>query len=148
VIRNVSRPWRRVTAIALAAVAPALVVSCGESEERSLCTSFDEFVAAGTFIRAADLEALSAAEATDLAESYLQRVTQMQEVADGRYGAELDALEATADDLLRTLSSVQDDADFDTWAPLVSDTLEDVDAASLRVEQTIEPSCSPDVTEE
>ena len=145
----VGRTSRAAAAVALAAAA-WLNASCGSdtAEKRSLCSSFEQLVITGAAIRASDVSDLTAGEASDLAEAYQQRVTQVQEVADGRYGAELDALEQTVDDLVRTLSSIQDDADFATWAPLVEDSLEDVSTASRRVEQAIEPSCAPAPTEE
>jgi hypothetical protein len=124
-----------------------VAASCAEPEERSLCTSFEQMVALGDSIRT-DVTGETAGELSDQTDALLQRVTALQEVADGRYTAELDALEETLDNLVRTLASIQEDAEYDTWSPLVEESVEDVNAASARVEEAIEPSCFPDVTDQ
>jgi hypothetical protein len=133
--------------VALVALTVSVVAACAEPEDQSLCPAFEEFLGTRAAVRALDPSDLTAGEATDLVESYLQRITRMQEVADGRYTSELDALESAVDDVVRTLASVQDAGDYDTWQPLVEDSLEDVQDASARFVEAVEPSCFPDVTE-
>jgi hypothetical protein len=137
----------RVWCVLVGALGLGVVGACGDVEDQALCPVFEEFVVVRGVVQAVDVSEVSAGEAALLAEGYLQRVTRMQEVADGRYSSELDALELAVDDVVRTLASVQEDAEFDAWAPLVEDSLEDVRDASARVVEAIEPSCSPDVTE-
>jgi hypothetical protein len=140
---------RRRPAVALAALLAVsfsvIAASCSEPEEHSLCASFDRMVASVDSIRA-EVTGETAGELSDQADALLQRVTALQEVADGRYTAELDAFEETLDNLVRTLASIQEDAEYDTWAPLVDDSLEDVNTAATRVEEAIAPSCSPGVS--
>lgn len=120
--------------------------ACGQQEERSLCPAYESFLETREEIRSIDASGTTADEATDLAEAYLQQVVRMQEVADGRYTAELDALESATDDVVRTLAAVQDDAEYDIWAPLIEDSLEDVQNASARFEEAIEPTCPAPTT--
>ena len=49
-----------------------------------------------------------------------------------------------ARDVVLTLDSVQDQADYSTWAPLVEDDLEAAADAAVTVEDAIEPQC-PDL---
>jgi hypothetical protein len=123
-----------------------LLSACGEQETRSLCPAYESFLATRDEITAIDPSEATAAEVTELAEDYLQQVVRMQEVADGRYTAELDALESATDDVVRTLAAVQDDAEYETWQPLIEDSLEDVRNASARFEEAIEPTCAPAAT--
>ena len=122
-----------------------MAASCADPKDSSLCTNFDQMVASAESVRA-DVDGDTAGEFSDQLEAVLQHVTALQELADGRYTAELDSFEQTLDDLIRTLDSVQEDAEFDTWAPLIEDSVEDVDAAAARLVEAIEPSCSPDVS--
>jgi hypothetical protein len=120
--------------------------ACGDVEDASLCTAFGEFVGARTAVNAIDPANLDAGEAIDVAEVYLAGVRRLEQAADGRYGQELDALETAVNDVLLTLSAVPDDADVDTWAPLVEEDLELAADAATQVEEAIEPSCFPDTS--
>lgn len=135
---------RRTTALVACAAVAVSLTACGDTEEQSLCPAYESFLATRDEIRAIDPVATSAADATSLVEDYLQQVVRLQEVADGRYGAELDALDSATNDVLSTLDSVQDDADYATWQPLIKDSLEDVQNASARVDEAIAPSCTPE----
>lgn len=128
--------------VALLAVTGVAVAGCGESDERSLCPAYEDFLAAGAAIAAVDPEEAMAEGASELAEEYLESVRLLQESADGRYGTELAALETAVNDVLLTLDSVEDTADYSTWAPLVEDSLEVAADAAVTVEDAIEPSCS------
>jgi hypothetical protein len=131
----------------MVALTMSVFAACGDPEDQALCPAYEEFRSTRDAVQALDPSSMTAGEATELAERYRQQVTRIQEVADGRYTSELDALESAVDDVLRTLASVQDDAEYETWQPLVEDSLEDVQDASARFVEAIEPSCFPDVTE-
>lgn len=116
--------------------------ACSESET-SLCDSFDELVGATAAVASIDPTNETAAEATDAVDEYLAAVRALRQAADDRYGSQLEALETAVSDVRLTLGSVQDDADYATWGPLVADDLELAADAAVQVEQAIEPSCQP-----
>ena len=76
--------------------------------------------------------------------NYLASVRQLQTSADGRYGAAIDALESATRDVLLTLHSVQDDAQYATWAPLVEDSDQRMADATVTVENRIGRTCPSD----
>jgi hypothetical protein len=113
-----------------------------EPEVPSLCEAFAQFLDNRAEIQTLDPDNLDAAEATEVAERYRAGVRILKASADGRYGQELDDLETSVDDILRTLASIQPDADDSTWAPLVEDDLETAAEQAARVQHAIEPSCT------
>jgi hypothetical protein len=137
---------RRVTALAVVLVVMG-TAACGDIEDESMCSVYGDFLDVRAELAEVDPEQETAADATELAEDYLDTVTRLQETADGRFGTELDRLESAVDDVLRTLDSLDDDADYATWAPLVEDSLENVADAAVSVEDAIEPQC-PDTGDE
>jgi hypothetical protein len=137
--------WKGST-LMLSAVAVLALPACGDVKDSSLCTAFGEFVGARTAVNAIDPANLNADQATEVAETYLAGVRRLEQTADGRYGQELDSLETAVNDVLLTLSAVPDDADVDTWGPLVEEDLELVADAATQVEEAIEPSCFPDTS--
>jgi hypothetical protein len=134
-----------VTEVPVRCAAVLLVVTalaaCGDPEDASLCTAFDEWIDARADINAVDFTTESAEDAIDTVEDYLSSVQRLEHAADGRYGQQLDALESTVRAVILTLESVQDDADYSTWSPLVEDDIELATEAALQVEQLITPSC-------
>jgi hypothetical protein len=92
---------------------------------------------------AADPTGVTAARATDAVEEVLAAVRQMRETTDGRFSDEVDTLETALDDLRLTLESVEDTADYSTWAPLVEDSMQDVADAAVAVSALIDPECAP-----
>lgn len=136
------RARRRRASAAMVALASLIPLACGDVEDASLCTAFDEFLDARAEVAAADVTGESAAGAIELVEDYLASVRRLEQAADGRYGQELDALETAVNDGLLTLESVQDDADYETWGPLVEDDRELAEDAAVQVEEVIEPSCT------
>lgn len=123
------------------------IAACGDLEDASLCTAFDEWRDARAAVSAIDVTSETAAEAVEDVEDYLASVRRLDQAADGRYGQELADLEATINDGLSTLRSVQPDADYETWAPLVEDDRELAADAATQVEQAIAPSCQVDVSD-
>ena len=67
---------------------------------------------------------------------------QLRAVADQRYSAPIDQLEALLDDLGRTLDALVDEEDYDTWAPLVEDTTDDVEIAYAHLRRVMDPACA------
>ena len=121
------------------------LAACGDTEDASLCTAFDEWQEARAGINAVDFSAESAGDAVETVEDYLASVRRLEQAADGRYGQQLDTLEATVRDVALTLESVQDDADYSTWSPLVEDDVELATEAAVQVEQVIGASCGVDL---
>jgi hypothetical protein len=130
-------------AVLIGLVAWSTSASDEDTADSSLCASYGELLVAGDAVKAADAETTSAGTAVVLVDAYLAAVHDLQRTSDGRYGTQLDGLEIAVTDIQRTLSSVQDDADYSTWAPLVAD---DVDAAldlAAEVHSVVGPSCEP-----
>jgi hypothetical protein len=130
--------------ILLFVAAPALLLGCGEAEERSLCSVYDEWLDAKAEVESLDPTGATAEEAAEVAEDALDATRRLREVDQDRYGEPLESLEVALADVLRTLESVPDDAEYSTWAPLVEESVEDATLAAERVEELIDPSCRPD----
>jgi hypothetical protein len=110
-----------------------------------MCRAYDDFLAARTEVQAVDPESVAAAGAADLAEDYYNSVRALKETTDGRFRAAVEALEAEARNVLLTLDSAPDDADYATWAPLVEDDLENTADAAAIVVELMDPECNPDL---
>jgi HAMP domain-containing protein len=119
------------------------LTACGESAERSLCASYEQFLEAGEVIRSVDPESETAAEAIDEIEEFQSSVAQLRETTDGRFRSAVDDLDAAVADVLRTLQGVDPDEDYSTWAPLVADDVETAQAAAAYVVELIAPQCAP-----
>jgi hypothetical protein len=126
------------------AIVPA---ACGDPEDASLCTAFAEWIDARAAINAIDPTSESAAGETEAVEDYLASVRRLRQVSDDRYEQEIETLEASVNDVLLTLESVQDDADYSTWAPLVEDDIELATEAADELHEAIDPSCNPDTSD-
>ena len=127
---------------ALASIGFAIpAVGCGDTKDDSLCTAFNELLAARTDIQQTDLSTQTASDALKTAEDYLNRVHRLQQAADNRYTQELEGLETAVSDIVDTLASVPKDADEATWRPLVQDDLDTADDATTQVADAIGPSC-------
>jgi len=135
-------PSRRspVLLCALGLVAVSLT-ACGDIEDQSMCTAYEEYLDARDAIQDVDPEDESAGEAAELVDRYLESVQRLDEAADGRFATELDALQLAVRDVLLTLESVQEDEDYSTWAPLVEDSLEVAADAAVSVMDAIDPEC-------
>jgi hypothetical protein len=106
------------------------IAACAEPEEQSLCTVFDRFQEAAAQLEQVAVDGGRAGEAAEGVEQVLGQVQHLQAVADNRYATELNQLEDALDDLLRTLESIEEDADASTWEPLVEDSAEDARQAA------------------
>ncbi len=109
------RARRRRASAVMVALVTFVPLACGEPKDASLCTAFGEFLdirAQVAAVDAADLTTTTAGDVTEAVEDYLAGVRRLEQAADGRYGTELDTLETAVNDVLFTLESVQDDADF------------------------------------
>jgi hypothetical protein len=121
----------------------AVPLACGDSDEQSLCVVYAEFLDARAEIQAIDPTDKSAAEAVDAVDDYLSTVQRLRET-DSTNSAAVDDLEAATKDALRTLESVDDEADYSTWAPLVEDSFEEAQKAADRVVDLYGPQCTPE----
>ncbi len=135
------RPARLLVAIGLALGLATVTLACGDTDELAICPAYDDLVDARGAVQDLDFENSNAGETAAVVDEYLSSVHQLQAAADGRYGTVLDALEVAVNDLLVTLDSVQDDADYETWAPVVRDTAETAADAGVAAEQQIGASC-------
>jgi hypothetical protein len=145
---NVSRSpgaaGRRLLGACVVAAFVTVPLACGDSEEQSMCPVFEDYLEARATIQAVDPTSATAAGATEAVEEYLGAVQRLRETTDGRFAEAVDSLETVVADALRTLESVDDDAEYETWAPLVEDSFEDASDAAERVEELISPQCNPD----
>lgn len=136
---------RRLVHPTLALCALVLVpVGCADEEETSLCAVYEDLLAARDTAESVDPTAGTAGEIEVLVEDYRDQVRRLREVADHRYVAAIDALDVAVSDVLLTLASLQDSADYATWAPLLEDSLEEAAAAAAVVSDRIDPACRPD----
>jgi hypothetical protein len=129
--------------VMLGLVAWSTSASDEDTKSASLCANYGELVAAGDALGTADLESTTAGNTLYLVDDYLDAVNDVKRAADDRYGQQLDALDQAVADIERTLASVQVDADYSIWQPLVADDVEDALDAAAQVEAVISPSCTP-----
>ena len=125
-------------------LALASMAACSEDvvKDQSLCTVYGDYLDQLADVQDLDAESLSADEASEVVEDYVESVVRVQHATeDDRNNTGLLVLEAAARDLLRTLESVPEDADYDIWAPLVEDDLEDVRNAALLVDESLAAEC-------
>lgn len=131
----------RARGVLVAMLAVVWLVGCADAEERSLCTTFERFQESATSLQHVSLDGDTAGEAADSVEAVLGEVRNLDAVADTRYSSQIDRLEESLDDLLRTLESIQEDAESDTWEPLVADSVEDAQHSASVVTELIVPVC-------
>ena len=125
-------------------LALASMAGCSEDvvKDQSLCPVYGDYLDELAAVRDLDAESLSAEDASEVVEDYVESLVRVQHATeDDRNNNGVLALEAASRDLLRTLESVPDDADYDTWAPLVEDDLEDVRNAALLVDEALAAEC-------
>jgi hypothetical protein len=125
-------------------LAMASLVACSEDvvKDQSLCTVYGEYLDELAAIQDLDAKSLSAEDASEVVEGYVESIVRVQHATeDDRNNNGLLALEGAARDLLRTIESVPDDADYATWAPLVEDDLKDVRNAALLVDEALAAEC-------
>jgi hypothetical protein len=127
----------------LLATGLSALAACGDTKDASMCDAYQRYVATLQPALAADPTGATAATATNAVEQVLASVQQLRDTADGLHSDELSRLETSLDDLRATLDSVDDTADYATWAPLVADTMQDVVDATVTVNELIDPECAP-----
>jgi hypothetical protein len=128
--------------LALLAVLGIAMVACAEPEEQAMCPAYAQFVGVYEIVAASDPTGATAGDAAEAVEVAVGELRQLRAVADQRYSAPIDQLEALLDDLGRTLDSLVDEEDYDTWAPLVEDTTDDVEIAYARLRRVMDPACA------
>lgn len=106
-----------------------------------MCPAYAEFVGVYEIVRTADPTGATAGEAAEAVGVAIDELQQLRAVADQRYAAPISALEDHLEDLGRTLGSLVDEDDYDTWAPLVEDTTDDVAIAYARLRRVMDPAC-------
>jgi hypothetical protein len=134
----------RAGSVAVALVVTGVLSACGDTEDASLCPSYSAYLTVVQPVLDADPTGATSQSASDAVADVVGAVRQLREGSDGRYARGVDDLETVLDDLARTLQSVEDEADYATWAPLVDDTIEDALAAHERLVDLIDPACVPD----
>lgn len=108
-----------------------------------MCDAYSRYLVTLQPVLATDPTGATAATATKAVEEVLASVQQLRATADDRHSDELVTLENSLDDLRATLESVDDAADYPTWAPLVNDSVDDVVDATVIVDALLEPECTP-----
>ena len=106
-----------------------------------MCTAFVEYLDVRAQLYALQPTAPNAAQAKEIGENYLNAVHRLEQASDNRYTQQLDGLDTAVRNILLTLASVQDDADYATWQPLIEDYFEDAQDAAQQVIDAIAPSC-------
>lgn len=114
---------------------------CVDRNEQAMCPAYAEYLAVIDVVAAAEPTAATAGDVVDTIDVVVGELDQLRAVADERYRAQIDAVSVELDDVRRTLGSVQDDADYSTWAPLVDSTFEDLAVAQARLRRVIDPAC-------
>ena len=135
---------RGVAIASMGILALSSVAGCSEDvvKAQSLCTVYSDYLDELAAIQDVEAESLSAEGASEVVEDYVESVVRVQHATeDDRNNNGVLVLEAASRDLLRTVESVPDDADYDTWAPLVEDDLEDVRNAALLVDEALAAEC-------
>jgi len=136
---------RRAGSAALVCGLAAVVAlgGCGQPEEQSLCAVYADYRETVVAVESADASTATAVQVAEAVDATLLRVQHLGEVADYRYAEPIEALESSLQDASSVLDSVDPDADYATWQPLVEDSLEDARVQAARVNQAIQPSCPP-----
>lgn len=134
----------RTAFVAVVLLAASGLAGCGDTEDASLCPTYTTYLSVVQPVLDADPTGATAQSASEAVQDVVGAVRQLREASDGRYAQGVDDLEMVLDDLARTLESVEDEADYATWAPLVDDTIEDAVAAHERLVELIDPACVPD----
>jgi len=139
---------RRATGFAIAAIAAVTLTACSDDEDLkdhlSFCDVYGRMVEQRAEVQALDITSMDADDAADEVEEYLDSVRQLGEISDDRYGMQISELQAAVHDLLLTLDSVDPDAEFAIWAPLVEDDLEAARDRADVLDEAIGPSCGAD----
>jgi hypothetical protein len=130
------------SALAIAAVVGCS--SCGNNSNTALCTSYEQYLGRADAILATDATTVSPPEARDAVASLVDELDQLRSVSDGRYWATIDDLLVRVGDIGQVLASAPDDAEYETWEPLVADSLDDAIDSEVRLREVIDPVCAPD----
>ncbi|MGE3619520.1 MAG: hypothetical protein AB7L84_03565 [Acidimicrobiia bacterium] len=138
------RTWGMRAAAACAAVGlGVLVAGCGDTEELSLCPAYDDLVEVAEPVLEADPTSATAGQVAEATQDVRTALARVRAAADGEYAAAIDELDLVLGELATTLDGVDPDADYTTWAPLVEDTAQDVADAGGRLQELVEPVCTP-----
>jgi hypothetical protein len=119
-----------------------IITGCADQDEQSLCSSYAEYVVLADEVDAADPTGATAGDVGETVGVVRGELAQLRAVADSRYQAPIDELRSLLRDLENTLGSVDDDADYETWRPLVDDTLDDIRIADARLRRVMNPACA------
>jgi hypothetical protein len=125
----------------IAAIGAILLPACRDPKDASLCTAFVEYLDVRAQLRALEPTEPNAAQVKDIGENYLAAVDRLRQVSDGRYTQQLDGLDTAVRNILLTMASVQDDAEYSTWRPLIDDDFDDARDEAQHVIDAIAPSC-------
>ena len=118
-----------------------VVGGCVDRDEQAMCPAYAEYLAVIDVITAAEPTGATAGDVVDAVEVVVGELDQLRAVADERYRAQIDDVAVQLDDVRRTLGSLQDDADYSTWAPLVDSTIDDLAIAHARLRRVVDPAC-------
>jgi len=136
--------WGHSTALVASALLLVGLTACDDQKEQSLCAVWaDEFVTAEAAIDAVDPTTATAAQMLAVVNPGLAAVRHLREVADNRYEDQINTLEFSLEDVQRTLESLDDEADYSIWQPLVKDSADDARDAAAQVSSLIAQSCLP-----
>lgn len=120
----------------------ATTAACGDSDERSLCDAYAEYLATVQGLAESQVAEVTVAEAVAALEDIEAEVAQLRAVADTQNEAMVDDLDQRLGDLINTLTSLDDDVPFDTIEDLITDDVDAVVDAAETVRDEFDPICN------
>ena len=124
-------------------IGASALVACGDPEDVSLCVAYAEYLAVVEPVLAADPTGATAGEAFDAVDDLLAEATQLATVANGQYhDLAADVVQALTD-LELTLAGAPADAEYSTWEPLVTESIEVATDAHERLRDALDTECEP-----
>jgi hypothetical protein len=120
-----------------------LLAACGDSDERSVCDAYADYVVTADALLAADITAATVDQAEEALEDLRDEVEQVQAVADTLNEAQVLDMQQRLDDVVRSLGAFDDDVAFSDVAELISDDIEAARDADLELRRVFDPICIP-----
>ena len=129
---------------ALAVVATVLVSGCaGDPADQDLCAQFDDLVAAVDDVHALEPESAKIADLRAAAESLQTQLDQLQYVSEGRLDTAIANLRSAVTGFKEAVLDAGEET-FETVAPLLAQSLDDVNEAYAVLKQSVDAQCAAD----
>jgi hypothetical protein len=125
------------------AVAPLLSGCAGDPADQDLCAQFDDLVTAVDDLRAVQPESVRIAELRTAADDLQTRLDQLDFVSEGRIDTAISNLRAAVAGFKESVMDAGTDA-FEIAAPLLAESLADVNEAYGALQQSLDAQCAVD----